>query len=103
MTGKPLSGEVLLLRKGIVVQKTIADPKTGYYEFPAVPDRYEVLPMVLGHNPKGWSGAIAADVKADFSLEPIVETEEERRRRQEELRLMICSTAGECIQAANRT
>ena len=79
--GKPLSGEVLLLKAGIVVQKTISDAKTGYYEFPAVPDRYEVLPVMPGHIPRGWSGAVAADVKADFSLTPVTETEEERQRR----------------------
>ena len=82
-SGKPLSGEVLLLKAGIVVQKTISDAKTGYYEFPAAPDRYEVLPMMPGHIPSGWSGAVKADVKADFSLNQVTETEEERQRRQE--------------------
>jgi large repetitive protein len=79
-TGNPLSGEVLLLKAGIVVQKTVSDPKTGYYEFPAVPDRYEVLPMVQGHTPSGWSGSVTTDVKADFNLAPVTETEEDRQR-----------------------
>ena len=79
--GQPLIGEVLLLKAGIVVQKTISDAKTGYYEFPSVPDRYEVLPVMPGHIPRGWSGPVATDVKADFSLTPVTETEEDRRRR----------------------
>jgi hypothetical protein len=81
--GKPLSGEVLLLKKGIVVQKTKSSTETGYYEFPAVPDRYEVLPMVQGYQQKGWSGSVTTDVKADFRLDPITETEEDRRRWRE--------------------
>jgi hypothetical protein len=77
--GKGLKAEVLLMKAGIVVQKTMSDSETGYYEFPAVPDRYEVLPMVPGHVQKGWSGSVTTDIKADFSLEPMTGTAEERR------------------------
>jgi hypothetical protein len=77
--GKPLSAEVLLLRKGIVVQKTMSNAETGYYEFPAVPDRYEILPMIQGYVQRGWSGSVTADIKADFSLERMTGTAEERR------------------------
>jgi hypothetical protein len=70
--GKPLSGEILLLKQGVVVQKAISNAETGYYEFPAVPDRYEVLPVVSGYTPSGWSGAVTADIRADFTLNPVV-------------------------------
>jgi protocatechuate 3,4-dioxygenase beta subunit len=82
--GKPLTAEMLLLKGGIVVQKTTSKAETGYYEFPAVPGRYEILPMIPGYNPKGWSGQVTEDIKADFNLMPIAETEEERRRWREE-------------------
>lgn len=77
--GKPLTAEVLLLKAGIVVQKTTSNTETGYYEFPVVPDRYEILPMAPGYTQKGWSGSATADIKADFSLEPMTGTAEERR------------------------
>jgi hypothetical protein len=71
--GKPLAAEVLLLKAGIVVQKAKSDSQSGHYEFPAVPGRYEVLPMAQGYTPKGWSGDITADTKADFVLDPAPE------------------------------
>jgi hypothetical protein len=65
--GKPLSAEVLLVKGGIVIQKTRTN-ETGYYEFPAVPARYEVLPLVPGYSPRSWSGEVKTDVNANFSL-----------------------------------
>lgn len=68
--GNPLRAEILLLKRGIAVQKTISDSQTGYYEFPAVPGMYEVQPFAEGHAPTAWSGSISVDTRADFSLRP---------------------------------
>jgi hypothetical protein len=78
--GNPLEAEVLLLNRGTVVQKTISNTENGYYEFPASPDRYEVLPMAQGYTPKGWSGAVEADTKADFKLDRAPEVTQEQRQ-----------------------
>jgi hypothetical protein len=75
-----LGAEVLLLKRGIVVQKTISNAENGYYEFPATPDRYEVLPMAQGYTPNGWSGTVEADTKADFKLDRAHEVTQEQRR-----------------------
>jgi hypothetical protein len=72
---KPLSAEVLLVKGGIVIQKTRTN-ETGYYEFPAVPARYEVLPLVPGYSPRSWSGEVKTDVNANFSLMKAPETQE---------------------------
>jgi protocatechuate 3,4-dioxygenase beta subunit len=71
--GKPLKGEVLLLKMGIVIQKTVSDGQTGYYEFPVDPGRYELLTSPQGYLTKGCVSDIStADAKADLSLDPAV-------------------------------
>jgi hypothetical protein len=69
--GRPLRAEVLLMKGGIVVQKTTSNPETGCYDFPVVPGRYEILLVIPGYITRGWSGSITADTKADFSLKPM--------------------------------
>jgi protocatechuate 3,4-dioxygenase beta subunit len=66
--GNPLGAEVLLLKGGIVIEKTRTNAETGHYEFPAVPARYEILPIVPGYSPRSWSGEVKTDVNANFSL-----------------------------------
>lgn len=78
-SGKPLRVEILLLKMGIVVQKTHSNAETGYYEFPVLPGIYQVLPVAPGYQPRGWHGSISADTKVDFNLAPMPEVPEEAR------------------------
>jgi hypothetical protein len=67
-SGKPVQAEILLMRMGIVIQKTNSDLATGSYEFPVVPGIYEVNAVASGYQPRGWHGSISADMKVDFSM-----------------------------------
>ncbi len=67
-SGKPVQAEILLMRMGIVVQKTNSDVATGSYEFPVMPGIYEINAMASGYQPRGWHGSVSADMKVDFSM-----------------------------------
>jgi hypothetical protein len=70
--GKPLRAEVILSKNEIVVQKTWTDATTGYYEFPVLPGRYDIVASARpDYYPEGWRGEVSADTKADLSLEVV--------------------------------
>lgn len=75
-TGKPVPAEMLLLKSGIVVQKTTSNAETGYYEFPILPGIYEIIPMAYGYQPRSWHGSISTDTKVDFKLETAPQVQE---------------------------
>jgi uncharacterized surface anchored protein len=67
--GKAVQAEMLLLKSGIVVQKTSSDPATGYYEFPLLPGNYQLLPVAPMYQPSaGWRGVVSSDTRIDFSM-----------------------------------
>ena len=66
--GKPLQADLLLLKSGIVAQKTSSDRDTGQYEFLLLPGSYQVLLSAAGYEAKGWHGEISGDTRTDFSL-----------------------------------
>jgi len=68
-SGKPMQAEILLMKSGIVVQKTNTDAATGGYEFPVLPGIYEINVMAPDHQPRGWHGSISAHMKIDFNME----------------------------------
>jgi hypothetical protein len=65
---KPLQAEILLMKTGIVIQKTNSDVATGSFEFPVVPGIYEINAVASGYQPRGWHGSVSGDVKVDFSM-----------------------------------
>jgi uncharacterized membrane protein len=66
--GKALQAEILLMKSGIVFQRTSSDLPTGAYEFPVLPGIYEVNVMAGGYLPRGWQGSVSADTKVDFTM-----------------------------------
>ena len=65
--GKAVQAEILLMKSGIVIQKTNSDAATGSYEFPVLLGIYEINVLAPGYEPRGWHGSISADTKVDFS------------------------------------
>jgi len=70
-SGQPLQAEMLLRRSGAILERTLSDAKTGYYEFPLVPGTYMIRPSAPGREIKPWEGSISADTKVDFNLPPV--------------------------------
>ena len=67
-TGKPLRAEVYLSKSSVIVQRTWSNSETGYYEFPVLPDTYDLLANAAGYQSNGWRGPISGDTKVDFTL-----------------------------------
>ena len=69
--GQPLRAELSLLGPGgVIVERTLSDAKTGYYEISVMPGTCTILPSAPGHETKPWEGSTSADTKVDFILGP---------------------------------
>ena len=72
--GKPLRAEVYLSKSSVIVQRTWSNTETGYYEFPVLPDTYNLLANAAGHISNGWRGSVSVDTTVDLKLAALPET-----------------------------